>query len=102
MDQLTPQSQPSQRPIPNPIGAPLKMFLSAMAGTLFVLGMQLIPTSRRSVLQPTPIPEGPNPVVRVLHFISSPYVFLPWFLVMMYFAISRRNQPKSWRYAFLA
>ncbi len=82
----------------------------ATAGALIVLGMQLIPTffpapSRRSVLEPTSIPEGPDLLgymSRVQHFHSGPYVILPWFVVMVYLAISRRNQPKSWLYALLA
>ena len=82
----------------------------ATAGALIVLGMQLVPTffptpSRPSVLQPTPIPEGPDflgYMVRVQHFVYGPYVILPWFLVMVYLAISRHNQPKSWLYALLA
>jgi hypothetical protein len=110
MDQITPHRQPSQGSVPKPIGGALKMFLAATAGTLIVLGMQQISTlfpapSRPSVLQSTPTPEGPDLVgymFRLQHLISGPYVILPWFLVMVYLAISRRNQPKSWLYALLA
>ena len=86
------------------------MFLAATAGTLIVVGMQSIPTfvsapSRPSILQPTPTAAGTDAVsymFHLKHFTPVPYVTLPWFLVMVYFAISRRNQQKSWLYALLA
>jgi hypothetical protein len=110
MDQVNPHRHPSQGSVPKPIGGSLIMFLAATAGTLIVLGMQLIPTffpapSSPSVLKPTSIPTGPDPVgymLRLQHFVSGSYVILPWFLVMVYLAISRRSQPKSWLYALLA
>lgn len=110
MDQITPPKHPAQDSAPKPIGAALRMFLAATAGTLIVLALQLIPTffpkpSRPSVLQPTSTLEGPDLVgymFRLQHFMFGPYVILPWFLVMVYLAISRRNHPKSWRYALLA
>jgi hypothetical protein len=110
MDQITPQRHPAKDSAPKPIGVALRMFLAATAGTLIVLAMQLISTffpapSGPSVLQPTSTPEGPDLVgymFRLQHFISGPYVILPWFLVMVYLAIFRRNQPKSWLYALLA
>jgi hypothetical protein len=112
MDQITPQLHPSRDAVPKPIGGALRMFLAAAAGTLIVLGMQLVQTffpaqSRPSVLQPTSTPTGPGSIgymflLRLQHFISAPYVILPWFLAMVYLAISRRNQPKSWLYALLA
>jgi hypothetical protein len=39
---------------------------------------------------------------RLQHYLTGPYVIVPWFLVMVYLAISKREQPKSWFYAFLA
>jgi hypothetical protein len=110
MEQVTPQGHPSGSPRPKSIGATLRLYLIAAAGTLIVLGMQLIPTifpepSRPSVLQPNSTPEGPDFVRHMFRYqklISSPYVMLPWFLAMVYLAISRRNQPKSWLYALLA
>jgi hypothetical protein len=110
MDQNATHRHPSQDSVPKPTGGGLKMFMIATAGALTVLGMQLIPTffpapSRQSVLEPTSIPEGPNLVgymSRVQHIVTGPYVILPWFLAMVYLAISRRNQPKSWLYALLA
>jgi hypothetical protein len=86
------------------------MFMVAAAGALIVLGMQLIRTflpapTRPSVLQPISIPERPGILgymSRVQHLVYGPYVILPWFLVMVCFAIYRRNQPKSWLYALLA
>ena len=81
----------------------------ATAGALIVVGMQFVSTfftaSRPSVLQPSSIPEGPDALgqmSRLHHFLTGPYVILPWFLVMAYLAISRRDQPKSWLYALLA
>jgi hypothetical protein len=110
MDQVNPHDHPSGSPGPKSIGAALRLVLIATTGTLIVLGMQLIPTfflepTRPSVLQPTSTPQGPDFVsymFRQQHFISSPYVIVPWFLAMVYLAISRRNQPKSWLYALLA
>jgi hypothetical protein len=110
MDRIAPNRHPSQGSVPKPIGGALRMFMVATAGALIVLGMQLIATffptpSRPSVLQPTSITERPDLLgymSRVQHFIFGPYVILPWFLVMVYLAISRRNQPKSWLYALLA
>jgi hypothetical protein len=110
MDHLTPHDHQSGNPVPKPIGAALRLFLIAAAGTFTVLGMQLIPAffpapTRPSVLQPASTPEGPDilgQMSRVQHFITGPYVILPWFLAMVYLAISRRDQPKSWLYALLA
>ena len=110
MDQFTPHDEQPDRPVPKPIGAALRLLLIAAAGTLIVLGMQLISTffpepSRPSVLQPTPTPVGPNFVSYIFtyrNFISSPYVMVPWFLAMVYLAISRRHQPNAWLYALLS
>jgi hypothetical protein len=109
MDRIEPDRRRSQVSVRKPIGGALRMFMVATAGALIVLGMQLVPTfftaSPPSVLQPTSFPEGPDvlgQMSRLQHFIYGPYVILPWFLVMVYLAISRRNQPKSWLYALLA
>jgi len=40
--------------------------------------------------------------MHVSYFLNSPYVVLPMFLVSIYLAISRRDEPKSWIFAFLA
>ena len=110
MDHVTSRDRQSRSAVPKPINAALRLFLIAAAGTFIVLGMQLIPSffsapTRPSVLQPTSIPEGPDVVgqmSRLQHLITGPYVILPWFLAMVYLAISRRDQPKSWLYALLA
>jgi len=43
-----------------------------------------------------------NMGMHVSYFLNRPYVVLPMFLVWTYLAISRRDQPKSWIFAFLA
>jgi hypothetical protein len=43
-----------------------------------------------------------NLLVEFSYFLNSPYVVLPTSLVWIYLAITRRDQPKSWIFAFLA
>jgi hypothetical protein len=50
-------------------------------------------------------PKAPaifNLSIHVSHFLNSPYMIVPLFLVWTYLAISRRDQPRSWIFAFLA
>src|SRR5258708_17907688 len=104
MDHVTSRDRQSGSAVPKPINAALRLFLIAASGTFIVLGMQLIPSfssapTRPSVLQPASIPEGPDVVgqmSRLQHLLTGPYVILPRFLVIVYLAISRRDQPTSW------
>jgi hypothetical protein len=89
-----------------PIGSALRIFLAGAAGTLIGLVIAFLsPTPRRaSVLEPL-APETSSPVgymFRLQHLLTGPYVMVPWFLVMVYLAISKRDQPKSSFYALLA
>jgi hypothetical protein len=78
---------------------------AAGALTYFVLPMLFPSPSRRSVLQPNIDPDTPGIIgmqYRLLHLLNASYVILPVFLVWIYLAISRRDERKSWIYAFLS
>jgi hypothetical protein len=97
----------TQTAIPMPISGALRIFLAGAAGALIGLVISsLTPAPRRaSVFERSVTPESPDLVgymFRLQHFLIGPYVVVPWFLVMVYLAISKREQSKSWFYAFLA
>jgi hypothetical protein len=101
------QERKTRAAIPMPISGALRIFLVGAAGALISLVISsLIPAPRPpSVLEPTLTPESPDLVgymFRLQHFLFGPYVIFPWFLAMVYLAISKREQPKSWTYALLA
>ena len=79
-----------------------------VAGALLASVMLLIIPQRRgpSVLEPDPFSDVPGPMGEyqrfLVHLLDSPYVILPWFLVITFLAVSRRNKPKAWVYGFLA
>jgi hypothetical protein len=84
----------------------LKIFLAAAVGTLIgVFIAFLSPSARRtSVFEPI-APEAPGPlgyILRLQKLLTGPYVIVPWFLVMVCLAVSKRDQPKSLFYALLA
>ena len=89
-----------------PLSGAFRIFLAGTAGTLIAALLEFVPgLPRGSVFERTLPPEGPGLVgylFRLQNFLTSPYVIVPWFLVMIYLAISRREEPKSWFYAFLA
>lgn len=84
------------------------MFLFVVAGALLASAMLLlIPQPHgSSVLEPNPYSDVPGRVGEyqrfLLHLFDSPYVILPWFLVITFLAVSRRGKPKAWVYGFLA
>jgi hypothetical protein len=89
-----------------PVGNSLKIFLAGAVGILMGVSIAFLsPSPRRtSVLEPVS-PEAPVPLGYIFHFqklLTGPYVIIPWFLVMVYLAISKRDQPKSLFYALLA
>jgi hypothetical protein len=91
-----------------PTGSALRMFLVAVAGALLASVMLLIIPRPHgsSVLDPNPYSHVPGPLGEFQRFLlqlfDSPYVILPWFLVITFLAVSRRNKPKAWVYGFLA
>lgn len=89
-----------------PISGELRTFLAAGSGILIGLVIALLNPSphRTSILEPLPV-ETPGAVgfmFRLQGLLTGPYVIVPWFFVMIYLAVSRRGQRKSWFYAFLA
>jgi hypothetical protein len=102
MDQQEAESQG------RPIGSALRMFLFAVAGALVASVILMIIPQRHgpSVLDPNPFSDVPGPIGKyqrfLFHLLDSPYVILPWFLVITFLAVSRRNKPKAWVYGFLA
>jgi hypothetical protein len=85
----------------------LRNLIVGAAGALtYLVWRQITPTpGRGSVLQPAFEPGGPGLpglASRYVHLINSPYVVLPVFLLWIALAISKRNDRKSWLYAFLA
>jgi hypothetical protein len=82
------------------------MFLAVAAGTFASVLMLLIfpaPT-RPSVFQADPYPDGPGlvgQIHRLQQIYSSPYFVLPVVFIFAFLAITRRDQEKSWIYAFL-
>jgi len=82
----------------------LRILMAGAAGilTFCVMGLIYPPF----VAPPPPIDPKASVIfnlgIHVSYFLNSPYVVLPMFLVWTYLAISRRDQPKSWIFAFLA
>jgi hypothetical protein len=85
----------------------LRNLVVGAAGALVYLVLRQITPSpaRGSVLRPTFEPDGsglPGLASRYMHLINSPYVVLPFFLIWIALAIFKRDDQKSWIYAFLA
>ncbi len=97
----------AQTSSPVPISGGAKNILAGAAGTLIGLAISfLTPGPRRaSVFERTFTRESPDLIgymFRLQHSSLVPYVIIPWFLVMVYLAIFKREQPKSWLYALIA
>lgn len=106
MDQSSSLERTGKAVISIPISGALRTFLAGAAGTLIGLVIAFLsPSPRRaSVLEPLAAqPPGPEGYIfHLQHSLTGPYVIVPWFFVMVYLAISKRDQPKSWFYALLA
>jgi hypothetical protein len=100
------QGQIKKAVISAPVSSALRVFLAGAAGTMVGLLLSFLsPTEHRpSVLEHlAPNPPGPGGYMfRLQHLITGPYVIVPWFLVMVYLALSKRDQPKSALYALIA
>jgi hypothetical protein len=107
MDQITPHNDPTLGDVPTPISGALRMLLAATAGTLASVLLFLISPApiRPSVLQSDPYRDMPGLIGQILRLeqliYSSPYFVLPVVMVFGFLAITRRDQKKSWIYAFL-
>jgi hypothetical protein len=81
----------------------LRILIAGATGILaFCLAGLLDP---RFLALPPTNPKAPvivNLSIHVSQFLNSPYIIVPLFLVWTYLAISRRDQPRSWIFAFLA
>jgi len=103
---FTLEERKPQGAISKPITGSLRIFLAGSAGILVALALSLIPAMRSpSVLQRTlaPVNHGlAGDLFRLQQVLTSPYVIFPWFAVMAYLAVSKREQPGSWFYAFVA
>jgi|HubBroStandDraft_1064217.scaffolds.fasta_scaffold203823_2 hypothetical protein len=85
-----------------PTGA-LRAFVAGAAGILTFCIMDLI--DPQFVGFPSIEPSASvifNLLLIFSYYLNSPYVVLPAALVWIYLAITRRDQPKSWIFAFLA
>jgi hypothetical protein len=106
INQASSHARKEKAVISMPISGALRILLACATGALIGLVISfLTPSPRRPSVLESLTPEAPGLVgytFRLQHFLTGPYVIIPWFLVMVYLAISKRQQPKSWFYALFA